>query len=133
MSRLAPAIRHRRRLVDALARTVADTARALADREVEVAALTNRRADERRAAPDCPVAADAWFTASRRRLGQIASEKHALAERLAGERAAVRAQAARLQRLEEIDAAARRAQRLLAERRAEAEIADLVAARSRRR
>lgn len=133
MSRLAPAIRHRRRALDRLALSIAAEIRADAALADEAKTLDRQRQDERSLATPCPNVAEAWFGAARRRLGSIADERAERSRRLGALRAETLALRARLRLFEEAEAEQRRAEQRAGERRRQAALDELTAARWARR
>lgn len=128
MSRLAPAIRLRRRQLDSVALALAAkqaAAFALAD---EAASLEGQRAAERHLASAAPLSCDAWFARGAARLRALAEAKAVAELKLADLRADVVRARARLQLLEDAAAEAARAERRKRLARADAALDDRIAA-----
>ncbi|WP_300973716.1 hypothetical protein [Sphingomonas sp. LHG3406-1] len=128
MSRLAPAIRHRRRLLDALALRISAEEREQRALGEAAESLTELRRAERHLAAAVPLAADAWFADSARRLEALGAARKAGSDRLAALRRETAEARGRLQLLEDAAAVARKAERRAAERRAQAALDDSTAA-----
>lgn len=133
MKSLAPAIRHRRRQLDALAvKLAAEQAEAAALAE-QRAGLLVARAAERQQVALVTLAADAWFDQAARRLQGLAAASTAADTRLAELRRETVEARARLQLLEDAASAAAQAARRKAEAKAAAALDDRIAAAWSRR
>lgn len=127
MSRLGPAIRHRKRILDQVAMEIAAEQARDGALTAEGDALTKERAGERLHAAATPVPSDAWFETTRRRLGALAAARAESASRLADLRHVAVEQRARLRLLEDAAAAARAADRRRRERTIAAQLDDRTA------
>jgi chromosome segregation ATPase len=128
MSRLAPALRIRRRQLDQL-RLMIGSEQARASALASAAAdLSDQRTRERVLASQAEVAADPWFAASRQRLALLGRSEAESQARLATLRQAATDARARLSSLEEADAAARAADRRVRDKAAQAALDDRAAA-----
>ncbi|GAA4001002.1 hypothetical protein [Sphingomonas humi] len=128
MSRLAPALRLRRRQLDALAVKLAAEQAAIHALAEEAHGLSQRRTVERYFAAAAPAASDAWFSHSARRIAGLTQDRAAAELRLAELRHQAVQARARLQLLEDADLDARRAERSRRLARADAALDDRTAA-----
>lgn len=133
MKSLAPAIRLRRRQLDALALKLAAEQAEAVTIEQQRAALLVARAEERQQAALVPLAADAWFDNAARRLVNLAAAGSAANARLAALRRETVEARARLQLLEDAAASAALAARRKTEAKAAAALDDRIAASRTRR
>ena len=129
MSRLAPALRMRRRELDALALAIGAEQHRAALLAGAASALDAQRPAERAFTSSAPIAADAWFAAVASRLADLAVEGSASDRRLAALRTAAGDARARLSLLEEADAVAAAAVRRALDRKAQGQLDDCSAAR----
>ncbi|GAA4033914.1 hypothetical protein GCM10022281_12390 [Sphingomonas rosea] len=127
MSRLGPAIRHRKRMLDQVAMEIAAEQARDGALLTKGETLTARRACERLRAAVTPVPSDAWFENTRRRLGALAAARAESASRLAELRHVAVEQRARLRLLEDAAAAAHAADRRRRERTIAAQLDDRTA------
>jgi hypothetical protein len=133
MNRLAPAIRLRRRALDAIALRLAAGQAEVQALAGEASMLAQKRTVERHFAAGTPLSCDAWFAEGARRLGRL-HEARAEAERgLAALREDAVQARARLQLLEEAAAEARRVENRRRLAKADAALDDRIAAGWKRR
>lgn len=128
MSRLAPALRIRRRELDLLRLAIATEQRSLSDVNAAAAALAERQKDERRLATTLACSSDDWFAEASRRLHSLGEEGRASLQRLARLRAATVEAQARLSLLEEAERVARRVADRAREQKAQDRLDDRTAA-----
>ena len=128
MSRLAPAIRLRRRQLDTLALKLAAEQAAATGLGQERDRLAANRAAERHHAALLPLAADRWFAAAGSRLAALSAARAEAEARLQALRHDTVEARARLQLLEDAAMAADKADRRKALRRAEVALDDRTAA-----
>ncbi len=129
MSRLAPALRMRRRELDALALAIGAEQQRAALLAEAATTLAAQRSAERSLGGSAALSADAWFTAAARRLAELATEGSVSEQRLAALRSAAGDARARLSLLEDADAAAAAAHRRDADRKTQGQLDDSSAAR----
>lgn len=128
MSRLAPAIRLRRRALDAIAFRLAAGQAEVQALAGEASELEQRRTAERHLSAVAPLACDAWFAQGARRLGAL-HDAHAEAQcGLADLREEAVQARARLRLLEDAAAEALRAENRRRLGKAEAALDDRIAA-----
>lgn len=128
MSRLAPAIRLRRRELDALALSIAAEQQRLDALQRQSCDLADQRSSERLLAPATPCATDAWFGTTARQLQVLAGAQMQANERLAALRLDALHCRARLQLLEEAQASTRKAEARRARQRVQTALDDRTAA-----
>jgi hypothetical protein len=127
MSRLAPAIRLRRRQLDALATKLAGQQAAAHALAAEADELERRRSAERHLTAAAPIACDAWFAHGARRLVALGKVRSTAEQKLADLRRATVEARARLQLLEDAAAEARRAEERRRHAKADAALDDRIA------
>lgn len=128
MSRLAPALRIRRRQLDGLRLAIgAEQARA-AMLATESTDLSARRTAERLRAASSEVPSDAWFLTSARRLADLGHLQAESERRLAALRQSATDARARLSLLEQADEAAQAAERRVRDKARQAALDDRTAA-----
>lgn len=127
MSSLAPAIRLRRRQLDALALTLAAEQARLVELAGETETLGQRRSAERHLVAVAPVSCDPWFAEDARRLHALGQARAASERRLADLRQETVQARARLQLLEDAAVEAERADRRRQLAKADAALDDRIA------
>jgi hypothetical protein len=128
MSRLAPAIRLRRRALDAIALRLAARQAEVHALAGEASTLAQRRTAERHFAAAAPLACDAWFAEGARRLVALHDARGEAERGLAALRQETVQARARLQLLEDAAAEALRAENRRRLAKADAALDDRIAA-----